>query len=425
MEYLSADKTQVIQVIDDINMSIVSFNNQASASGLPFREIFEGTDPSILSNASYYYFDGVFSQQNVFYGNESIDSFGSYDGYYTYGSSIFYGAGGNDDIRHRGKVGSSASLYGGAGDDRLSGWGGNDYLEGGPGKDTLIGNEGNDVLYDGDNGDGDDNFGGGGGDDLLVAGIGADILSGEAGNDTLYGGAGNDMLSGGDGRDVLFGDAGADYMAGGVGDDFYSVDNASDVVVEYSSGGYDEVYSAVSYSMSFGVETMFLVGAAQNATGSSESNAIIGNDLDNIIDAGAGDFEFINGAGGNDLLIGGAGHDEIMGGAGNDIFRFTAVRDAFNGSANVGDFIYDFTPGQDHIQLNAAAFGIGTGANPLVAGVSFINGPDVTSAVPTLLYTQANGTLIYDADGTGTQAPVVLAILNATPALNTVDFLVY
>lgn len=259
---------------------------------------------------------------------------------------------------------------------------------------------------------------GNGGDDLINAAGGNDTILGGTGNDALYGGDGNDLIYGDDGNDTLFGDAGVDMLYGGMGNDIYSVENLSDIVQEAALEGYDEVYASVDFALSDNVETLILTGSAVYATGNAGNNALIGNDLDNVIDAGAGTFEFITGAGGNDILIGGAGHDEINGGAGNDVFRFTAVQDA-------GDFIYDFTPGQDHIQLNATAFGIGTDANPLLAGVSFINGSDVTSAVPTLLYTQANGTLFYDADGTGAQAPVVLAILNGTPALTAADFLVY
>lgn len=244
-------------------------------------------------------------------------------------------------------------------------------------------------------------------------------LSGLDGNDLLYGtDRDGDHLWGGNGNDTLIGGAGGDFMAGGRGNDIYSVDAIGDLIEELPDGGYDEVYSSVDFQLFDNLETLFLTGTATYGTGNSFNNAIIGNDANNVIDAGAGAFEFINGAGGNDILIGGAGHDEIMGGAGNDIFRFTTASEG-------PDFFYDFTPGQDHIQLNAASFGIGTAANPLVTGVSFIEGTNVTSAVPTLLYNQANGYLFYDQDGTGANAPSVLALLNGTPALHVSDFLFY
>ena len=110
----------------------------------------------------------------------------------------------------------------------------------------------------------------------------------------------------------------------------------------------------------------------------------------------------------------------MLGGSGNDTFRFNAP----TAPGASGDFIYDFTIGQDHIQLNAGAFGIGTASNPLVAGINFISTPGTpapTNAVPTL-YSSTTGYLFYDADGTAAGAPVVLALLNGVPDLHASDF---
>ena len=78
------------------------------------------------------------------------------------------------------------------------------------------------------------------------------------------------------------------------------------------------------------------------------------------------------------------------------MFRFQDVGDAFNGTSNDGDFFYDFTPGQDRIQINAAAFGL----NTLSSG-SFVSGwsPAATTGGPTFLYSTASAYLLYDADG--------------------------
>ncbi|ABY32749.1 calcium-binding protein [Methylorubrum extorquens] len=257
-------------------------------------------------------------------------------------------------------------------------------------------------------------------DNIIAAGVDSRYarISGDDGSDLLIGSNGNDYLFGGTGNDTLAGESGSDTMYGNAGDDTYSVNSIDDVTNEAPGEGYDVVYASVNYGTADNIEALFLTGAAVYATGNAANNALIGNELDNVIDAGAGTFEFINGAGGNDLLIGGAGHDEIMGGAGNDVFRFTSPSDA-------GDFFYDFTPGQDKIQLNAAAFGIGTAANQFITGVSFIEGPDVTSSAPTVLYNKDNGYLLYDADGTGAAGPSVLAILNGTPTLHASDFLFY
>ena len=74
--------------------------------------------------------------------------------------------GGNDNFRNRTDI--SATVNGGAGNDRLIGGKGNDRLIGGAGDDRLNGRRGDDVL---NGGSGDDNLNGGRGDDRLIGGI--------------------------------------------------------------------------------------------------------------------------------------------------------------------------------------------------------------------------------------------------------------
>jgi Ca2+-binding RTX toxin-like protein len=93
-----------------------------------------------------------------------------------------FGKGGNDTISLDESNGAlpAAQLFGGAG---------NDVLTGGSGADQLFGGAGNDTLF------------------------------GKGGNDLLFGGAGNDVLTGGDGDDQVFGEAGNDRMIWNPGDD--------------------------------------------------------------------------------------------------------------------------------------------------------------------------------------------------------------
>ena len=72
-------------------------------------------------------------------------------------------------------VASANSIYGGSGNDNLTGTWGNDLI----------------VGY--------------GGNDILTGSWGDDTISGGIGHDTLYGSPGNDLLNGGDGNDVLSG----------------------------------------------------------------------------------------------------------------------------------------------------------------------------------------------------------------------------
>ncbi|ATI80953.1 hypothetical protein A6768_13865 [Sphingobium yanoikuyae] len=112
-----------------------------------------------------------------------------------------------------------------------------------------------------------------------------DSLDGQGGDDRLFGHGGNDRLDGG---------AGADTLIGGAGDDTYYVDNIGDVIVELDGEGYDSVFASASVDLSGNfVEYLYLTGSA-NANG-------IGNGLNNIILANAG----------NNVLIGGEGLDTL------------------------------------------------------------------------------------------------------------------
>jgi len=80
---------------------------------------------------------------------------------------VVYGQAGHDNIQLAGSLRLSAWLYGGDGNDRLSGGKGSDLLFGGPGNDRLLGKQGNDLMV---GGQGRDQLVGHPGDDILVAG---------------------------------------------------------------------------------------------------------------------------------------------------------------------------------------------------------------------------------------------------------------
>ncbi len=108
------------------------------------------------------------------------------------------------------------SIYGGAGDDTITGGAENDSIWGGGGDDSIDGGMGNDNI---NAGSGDDIVSGDEGDDYIVGGGGNDTLAGGTGNDSIDGGAGADQLSGGYGDDTVDGGAGADTLRGGDGSD--------------------------------------------------------------------------------------------------------------------------------------------------------------------------------------------------------------
>lgn len=142
-----------------------------------------------------------------------------------------YGGAGNDKIT--GNSGDD-SLLGGDGNDILKGLAGNDNLQGGDGNDTLDGGAGNDYLYGGD------------GNDILKGGAGNDFLVGNDGNDTLDGGAGNDTLYGGSGKDILKGGAGADEFSF-AGNDSTLDQSTMDIVSDFKVGHADKLSFSVSF----------------------------------------------------------------------------------------------------------------------------------------------------------------------------------
>jgi hypothetical protein len=149
--------------------------------------------------------------------------------------------GGNDTISSSGS--GAHSLYGNAGNDRISGGSGNDWIEGDAGNDTLYGRGGDDTIY-GDSGPGEhattgnDTIYGGAGNDSIEGGPGDDYINtgtssiedwaeGQDGNDVIVEGrggpAGGDYVSGGPGNDVLIAEAGGSGVDGGAGNDFIDI----------------------------------------------------------------------------------------------------------------------------------------------------------------------------------------------------------
>jgi len=303
-------------------------------------------------------------------------------------------------VRYTGTAGADVASHagtavwvadGGAGDDRLTGGLGNDIISGGSGNDRLTGGRGNDQILGGD------------------------------GNDMLYGGDGDDVIEGGAGNDRLFGDAGADTLRGGAGDDIYYIDSPFDLVVETAAfgldaGGYDRIYSTLSFTAPAFVERLTLQGTSDLwVAGNDQNNWIDGNAGHNRLEGGDGADRLIGGAG-NDTLIGGPGNDTLDGGTGADRFVFGA---ADNGL----DRISSFEIGQDRIVLPVEWFGSLPAAGSGLAATAFAFGRTATSAGHRILYDPVRGDLFLDADGAGGAAAVRLAVLPTGLALSATDFL--
>ena len=205
-----------------------------------------------------------------------------------------FGQAGNDTISLDETNGAlpAAQLFGGAGNDTLTGGSGNDLLFGEAGNDTLLGKGGDDLLFGGD------------GNDTLTGGTGNDQMFGEAGNDRMIWnpGEGTDLMEGGDGIDT------AEVNGGNGAEDFTHHANGSRV-------RFDRL-SPAPFSLDIGTTENFVL----NMNGGDDVFTA-GNGLASLIqltvDGGAGN-DTITGGDGNDTLLGGDGNDVITGGRGND-----------------------------------------------------------------------------------------------------------
>jgi Ca2+-binding RTX toxin-like protein len=209
------------------------------------------------------------------------------------------------------------TLDGGDGDDNLLGGSGNDVLRGGAGADFLSAADGNDLL---EGGDGNDDLNAGSGDDIVHGGSGNDLAAGMAGNDTVNGDAGNDTLLGGDGADTLNGGDGDDMLVSGRP----QFDPVTGQLVAFDSldGGAGNDTADLSGYSAIDTRLLTLLNIETIITGAG-NDVIIGDDLANTLNSGAGD-DTIDGRGGDDILIGGAGADLLIGNGGFDTVDLSA-----------------------------------------------------------------------------------------------------
>jgi Ca2+-binding RTX toxin-like protein len=241
-----------------------------------------------------------------------------------------FGTGGNDTISLDEANGAlpAAHLFGGAGNDVLTGGSGNDLLFGGTGNDILNGKGGDDLLF------------GGAGNDVLIGGTGSDQTFGEAGNDRMIWnpGDGSDLMEGGDGVDT------AEVNGGNATETFAITANGARV-------RFDRV-SPAPFTLDIGTTENLVV----NANGGDDV-ITAGNGLANLIkltiDGGAGN-DTITGGDGNDTLIGGDGDDVITGGRGNDTALLGTGNDTFIWNPGDGSDVVEGQAGTDTLVFNGA-----------------------------------------------------------------------
>ena len=221
------------------------------------------------------------------------------------------------------------------------------------------------------------NLFGGAGNDVLTGGSGGDMLFGQAGNDTLlgkggidllFGGAGNDILTGGDGDDQMFGEAGNDRMIWNPGDDTDLMEGGAGTdTAEVNGGNGAEVFTVTAngtrvrfdrldpapFAIDIGTTEKLVV----NMNGGDDSFSATGNLAALIgitVDGGAGN-DTILGSNGADLLLGGDGNDFIDGQQGNDTAFLGAGDDVFQWDPGDGSDTVEGQDGTDTLLFNGSA----------------------------------------------------------------------
>jgi Ca2+-binding RTX toxin-like protein len=241
-----------------------------------------------------------------------------------------FGQDGNDTITLDESNGPlpAAQLFGGAGNDSLTGGSGADQLFGGAGNDVLNGKGGNDLLF------------GGAGNDVLIGGHGDDQVFGEAGDDRMIWnpGDGTDLLEGGDGNDTA-------EVNGGTSDETFTI-TANGSRVRFDGA------SPAPFSLDIGTTENLVVHANGGNDVITAGNGLAGL-IQLTLDGGAGN-DTITGGDGNDLLIGGDGNDLISGGRGNDTAQLGAGDDTFVWNPGDGSDTVDGQAGFDTLVFNGA-----------------------------------------------------------------------
>ena len=146
----------------------------------------------------------------------------------------------------------------------------------------------------------------------------------------------------------------------------------------------------------------------------AQQNQIITETVANplLVVTGTPDNDTLQGNAGANLLAGFAGADRLTGESGFDQFFY-------NSPTEGGDTIDDFSV-DDSLLIAVNGFGSGLVAGTSLAattsGAEFVLGTAPINNRPHFLY--ARGVVAFDADGTGPQAPTVLAALLGAPNLN-------
>jgi Ca2+-binding RTX toxin-like protein len=179
------------------------------------------------------------------------------------------------------------------------------------------------------------------------------------------------------------------------------------------------------------IENFILSRFDDRVTGDFNGNTLLGGRGNDRLDgnfgadslSGGDGLDKITGGFGNDTLDGGTGRDTLTGNEGADVFLFSAG--PAGDLAKNRDVITDFDAALDSIHLRR------TGDGPFDAldfgaldESAFHIGTRATRGAHRIIYDDATGQLLYDADGKGGGAAVLFAVLEGAPDISAADFLV-
>ncbi|MFN3350903.1 matrixin family metalloprotease [Pseudorhodoplanes sp.] len=209
--------------------------------------------------------------------------------------------------------------------------------------------------------------------------------------ENLIGTSQNDRLTGDAGDNILEGGIGADRLDGGAG---------------FDTASYLGAASGVTVNLT---KPKLNAGEAAGDTYNSIER-IFGSQFDDILTGGKG-IEAVMGGAGDDIISGGAKIDELTGGSGRDTFLFANIKEA-------GDVITDFTAADDLIGIVRKGFKINALVDHGAGGLhDFANEYFVSNATGLatalghgqFVYNQTTDQLLWDPDGAGKKAAVVIA----------------
>jgi len=246
---------------------------------------------------------------------------------------------------------------------QVFGLGGNDTVRldetgGALPRSIVFGGAGNDALT------------GGSGGDLLFGQAGSDTVLGQGGADLLFGGAGNDALTGGDADDQAFGESGNDRMIWNPGDDTDLNEGGAGVdAVEVNGGNGAEQFTAGANGSRvrfdrvnpapFAIDIGTSESLVLSANGGDDSFATTGNLAALIaitVDGGAGNDQLL-GSNGADVMLGGNGNDVVDGQQGNDVAFLGAGDDIFQWDPGDGSDVVEGQTDTDTMLFNGSAAG--------------------------------------------------------------------